>query len=159
MPRVQDAIPGNPQRAWQRRANPVLINPLHLAPESTIYRAAISNAGHHTIRGIFFEVPYRPPINAAAFCTTNIVTTTARTMTTCLSCLASTLQFNPSFDESLIERIRSAMASRHWDKYSAKESCPRAKSAHVTGGMALLISFVPPFEGADQFAVSNLRFN
>src|SRR3982075_1147696 len=35
MPRVQDAIPGNPQRAWQRRANPVLINPLHLAPEST----------------------------------------------------------------------------------------------------------------------------
>jgi hypothetical protein len=29
------SIPGDPQRAWQRRANPVLINPLHLAPEST----------------------------------------------------------------------------------------------------------------------------
>src|SRR5437660_7927635 len=36
IPRVQDAIPGNPQRAWQRRANPVLINPLHLAPQSTM---------------------------------------------------------------------------------------------------------------------------
>ena len=44
MPRVQDAIPGNPQRAWQRRANPVLINPLHLAPEST---AADPNHPNH----------------------------------------------------------------------------------------------------------------
>src|SRR3977135_4303941 len=35
MPRFQDAIPGDTQRAWQRRANPVLIDPLHLAPEST----------------------------------------------------------------------------------------------------------------------------
>ena len=35
MPRFQDAIPGDPQRAWQRRANPVFINPLHLASEST----------------------------------------------------------------------------------------------------------------------------
>jgi hypothetical protein len=44
MPRVQDAIPGNPQRAWQRRANPVLINPLHLAPESTGRKRMPSNA-------------------------------------------------------------------------------------------------------------------
>ncbi len=36
MPRFQDAIPGNPQRAWQRRPNTVFINPLHLAPESTL---------------------------------------------------------------------------------------------------------------------------
>ena len=36
MPRFQDAIPGNPQRAWQRRANPVFIDPLHLAPESSV---------------------------------------------------------------------------------------------------------------------------
>src|ERR1700730_14066902 len=35
MPRFQDAVPGDPQRTWQRRANPVLIDPLHLAPEST----------------------------------------------------------------------------------------------------------------------------
>jgi hypothetical protein len=34
-PRKCHAIPGDPQRAWQRRANPVLIDPLHLAPEST----------------------------------------------------------------------------------------------------------------------------
>ena len=36
MPRFQDAIPGDPQRAWQRRPNTVFINPLHLAPESTL---------------------------------------------------------------------------------------------------------------------------
>jgi hypothetical protein len=35
MPRFQDAIPDDPQRAWQRRANPVLIDPLHLDLEST----------------------------------------------------------------------------------------------------------------------------
>src|ERR1700730_10112267 len=27
--------PGDPQRTWQRHPNPVLIDPLHLAPEST----------------------------------------------------------------------------------------------------------------------------
>jgi IS30 family transposase len=31
---LQDPLPGNPQRAWQRRANPVCIALLHLAPES-----------------------------------------------------------------------------------------------------------------------------
>src|SRR5271165_7200919 len=35
MSRLQDAVPGDPQRAWQRRPNSVFINPLHLAPEST----------------------------------------------------------------------------------------------------------------------------
>ncbi len=35
MPRLQDAVPGNPQKTWQRHANSVLIDPLHLAPEST----------------------------------------------------------------------------------------------------------------------------
>jgi hypothetical protein len=30
------AIPGDPQRAWQRRPNSVFINPLHLDPESTV---------------------------------------------------------------------------------------------------------------------------
>jgi hypothetical protein len=40
MPRFQDAIPGDPQRAWQRRPNSVFINPLHLAPESTVGGAA-----------------------------------------------------------------------------------------------------------------------
>ena len=35
MPRFQDAIPGDPQRAWQRRPNTVFMNPLHLAPKST----------------------------------------------------------------------------------------------------------------------------
>src|ERR1700730_8693455 len=35
MPRLQDAVPGDPQRTWQRHPNPVLIDPLHLAPEST----------------------------------------------------------------------------------------------------------------------------
>ena len=39
MPRFQDAIPGDPQRAWQRRPNTVFINPLHLAPESTTVSA------------------------------------------------------------------------------------------------------------------------
>ena len=39
MPRFQDPIPGDPQRAWQRRANPVFIDPLHLAPESTLAMA------------------------------------------------------------------------------------------------------------------------
>ena len=34
MPRFQDDISGDPQRAWQRRANPVFIDPLHLAPKS-----------------------------------------------------------------------------------------------------------------------------
>ncbi len=29
------AVPGNPKRTWQRRANPLLIAPSHLAPEST----------------------------------------------------------------------------------------------------------------------------
>ena len=36
MPWLQDPLPGDPQRAWQRRANTVLINPLH---ESTLDRA------------------------------------------------------------------------------------------------------------------------
>src|ERR1700730_10626294 len=36
MPRLQDAVPGDPQRTWQRHPNPVLIDPLHLAPESTL---------------------------------------------------------------------------------------------------------------------------
>ena len=31
MPGLQDPFPGDPQRAWQRRANPVRIDPLHLA--------------------------------------------------------------------------------------------------------------------------------
>jgi dipeptidase len=31
---LQDPFSGNPQRAWQRRANPVCIALLHLAPES-----------------------------------------------------------------------------------------------------------------------------
>jgi hypothetical protein len=31
----QDAVPGDPQRTCQRRANPILSDPLHLAPEST----------------------------------------------------------------------------------------------------------------------------
>src|SRR5207344_2469199 len=34
MPGLQDPSSGNPQRAWQRRANPVCIALLHLAPES-----------------------------------------------------------------------------------------------------------------------------
>jgi hypothetical protein len=34
MPRLQDFLSGNPQRAWQRRANPICIALLHLAPES-----------------------------------------------------------------------------------------------------------------------------
>src|ERR1700730_12702347 len=34
MPRLQDAVPGDPQRTWQRHPNPVLIDLLHLAPES-----------------------------------------------------------------------------------------------------------------------------
>jgi hypothetical protein len=33
---LQDAIPGDPQRAWQRRPKPVLIDLLHFAPESTM---------------------------------------------------------------------------------------------------------------------------
>src|SRR3981081_1014103 len=44
MPRFQDAIPGDTQRAWQRRANPVLIDPLHLAPESTITSNMLKNS-------------------------------------------------------------------------------------------------------------------
>src|ERR1700730_4653725 len=39
MPRLQDAVPGDPQRTWQRHPNPVLIDPLHLAPESTDARS------------------------------------------------------------------------------------------------------------------------
>src|SRR3984893_4458289 len=35
MSRLQDALPGDPQRAWQRRPNPLLLNPLRFAPEST----------------------------------------------------------------------------------------------------------------------------
>ena len=34
MPGLQDPSSGNPQRAWQRRANPVCLALLHLAPES-----------------------------------------------------------------------------------------------------------------------------
>jgi hypothetical protein len=34
MPRLQDAIPGLARRAWQGRSNPLLLTPLHLAPES-----------------------------------------------------------------------------------------------------------------------------
>jgi hypothetical protein len=34
MPGFQDPFPGDPQRAWQRRANPVRIALLHLALES-----------------------------------------------------------------------------------------------------------------------------
>ena len=34
MPGLQDPSSGNPQRAWQRRANPLCIALLHLAPES-----------------------------------------------------------------------------------------------------------------------------
>jgi hypothetical protein len=36
MPWLQDPFSGNPQRAWQRRANPVCIALLHFAPESTL---------------------------------------------------------------------------------------------------------------------------
>jgi hypothetical protein len=36
MPGFQDPFPGDPQRAWQRRANPVRIALLHLALESRI---------------------------------------------------------------------------------------------------------------------------
>src|ERR1700732_1451797 len=32
----QDAVAGDPQRTCQRRANPVLVDPLHPAPESTV---------------------------------------------------------------------------------------------------------------------------
>ncbi len=32
---LQDAVPRDSQRAWQRRPNSVFIDPLHLAPEST----------------------------------------------------------------------------------------------------------------------------
>ena len=35
MPRLQDAVPGAPRRAWQRCPNPVLLNPLRFASEST----------------------------------------------------------------------------------------------------------------------------
>src|ERR1700730_15274122 len=42
MPRLQDAVPGDPQRTWQRHPNPVLIDPLHLAPKSTDRRHATS---------------------------------------------------------------------------------------------------------------------
>jgi Mg-chelatase subunit ChlI len=35
MPGLQEAVPSHSQRAWQRRANPLLMNPLRLAPEST----------------------------------------------------------------------------------------------------------------------------
>jgi len=35
MSRLEDAIPGDPQRAWQRRPNPRLLNLLRFAPEST----------------------------------------------------------------------------------------------------------------------------
>ena len=45
MPRFQDAIPGDPQRVWQRRANPVFIDPLHLAPESTNRSSSILGQG------------------------------------------------------------------------------------------------------------------
>src|ERR1700730_1559562 len=45
MPRLQDAVPGDPQRTWQRHPNPVLIDPLHLAPESTmVIRRLLDNA-------------------------------------------------------------------------------------------------------------------
>jgi hypothetical protein len=36
MPGLQDPFPGDPQRAWQRRANPVLIALLHLVLESRL---------------------------------------------------------------------------------------------------------------------------
>src|SRR5208282_4985805 len=49
MPRLQDAVPGDPQRTWQRRANPLLIDPLHLAPEST--RALNAEIDHHLNNG------------------------------------------------------------------------------------------------------------
>jgi hypothetical protein len=44
MPGLQDAVPGDPQRAWQRRPNPVFLPPLHLAPESTV-RGARAHQG------------------------------------------------------------------------------------------------------------------
>jgi hypothetical protein len=34
MPRLQDAIAGLARRAWQGRSNPLLLTPLHFAPES-----------------------------------------------------------------------------------------------------------------------------
>ena len=48
----RQSIPGDPQRAWQRRANPVFIDPLHLAPESDEGRSSIflfDQTGHHLL--------------------------------------------------------------------------------------------------------------
>ncbi len=53
MPRFQDTIPGDPQRAWQRRANPGFIDPLHLAPESTL---DVSRSGFHAWLGVGGDV-------------------------------------------------------------------------------------------------------
>jgi hypothetical protein len=45
MSRLQDALPGDPQRAWQRRPNPLLLNLLRFAPESTSCQSTDANSG------------------------------------------------------------------------------------------------------------------
>jgi hypothetical protein len=40
MPGLQDAVPGHPQRAWQRRPNPLLMNLLRLAERVNDFETA-----------------------------------------------------------------------------------------------------------------------
>jgi hypothetical protein len=62
MPRFQGAIPGDPQRAWQRRPNTVFINPLHLAPESTIaFAGGVECNDHHRIWAALDRVRAKHP--------------------------------------------------------------------------------------------------
>ncbi len=72
MPGLQDAVPGDPQRARQRRTNPLLIKSLRLAPESTL-----PDYPHHypnlpRVEGWDIDVKNHtgPTMNTAFNCTT-----------------------------------------------------------------------------------------
>jgi hypothetical protein len=49
MPRLQDAIAGLARRAWQGRSNPLLLTPLHFAPESRLQTSSVSERSRSAI--------------------------------------------------------------------------------------------------------------
>jgi hypothetical protein len=86
MPGLQDPFSGNPQRAWQRRANPFCITLLHLAPESR--HRALANESHANVYILLsgfaaaLAISIRPNylFSIPAFVLFSVVTT-ARTVT------------------------------------------------------------------------------
>src|ERR1700704_1959709 len=111
MPRFQDAIPGDTQRAWQRRANPVLIDPLHLAPESTVVR------GNTLESGYMLFVPHTTALAQAEPVTVHAAAGPTRTTGESSLLRIFSISLEPSFSHwpTLANGRHIGFSGIHWD--------------------------------------------